>query len=165
HFYYWTKDIALIPSRVMPPGALVFVLTTLLDARLETALHDLLARAFQLVLVVLSPVYVMPMSRQPHQAEATARLWRLEMDLRVHQFRRLGIPTIVQESADPLLGLYSNLSSGTTTRGRGGEGASGRAGRASPCADTVAPERERERQPGFSPPRPLAPSPPLHSKA
>ena len=107
HFSYLTKDIALIPPRVMPPGALVFVLTTLLDARLETALHDLLARAFQLVLLVLSPVYVMPMSRQPRQAEATARLWRLEMDLRLHQFRRLGIPVVVQESADPLRGLYS----------------------------------------------------------
>src|SRR5262249_18122750 len=107
HFYYWTKDSCLIPPRVMPPGALVFVLTTLLDARLETALHDLLARAFQLVLLVLSPVYVMPTPRQPHQAEATACLWRLEMDLRLHQFRRLGIPTIVQESADPLRGLYS----------------------------------------------------------
>ena len=82
HFSYLTTDIALIPPRVIPPGALVFVLTTFLDGRLETALHDLLARAFQLVLVVLSPVYVMPSSRRPRQAEATARLWRLEMDLR-----------------------------------------------------------------------------------
>ena len=109
HFSYLTKDIALIPPRVMPPGALVFVLTTLLDARLETTLHDLLARAFQLVLLVLSPVYVMPTSRRPRQAEATARLWRLEMDLRLHQFRRLGIPIVLQESADPLQGLYPTI--------------------------------------------------------
>src|SRR5712692_7460249 len=109
HFSYLTKDVTLIPPRVMPPGALIFVLTTLLDARLETALHDLLARAFQLVLVVLSPVYVMPSVQQPRQVEATARLWRLEMDLRLQQFRRLGIPVVVQESADPLRGLYPTI--------------------------------------------------------
>jgi len=105
HFSYLSKDIALIPPRVMPPGALIFVLTTLLDARLETALHDLLARAFQLVLVVLSPVYVMSAQHQPRQCEATARLWRLEMDLRLQPFRRLGVPVVLQESEDPLRGL------------------------------------------------------------
>lgn len=109
HFSYLTKDIALIPPRVMPPGALVFVLTPFLDTRLETALHDLLARAFQLVLVVLSPVYVMPSPRRPRQAEATARLWRLEMELRLHPFRRLGVPVLLQESEDPLCGLYPTI--------------------------------------------------------
>jgi uncharacterized protein (DUF58 family) len=112
HFSYLTKDIALIPPRVMPPGALIFVLTPLLDARLETALHDLLARAFQLVLVVLSPVYVMPSVPQPRQVEATARLWRLEMDLRLQQFRRGGVPVVLQESADPLRDLYSAMAHG-----------------------------------------------------
>jgi uncharacterized protein (DUF58 family) len=95
HFSYLTKDVTLIPPRVMPPGALIFVLTTLLEPRLETALHDLLARAFQMVLVVLSPVYVMPHLHQPRQAEAIARLWRLEMDLRLQQFRRAGVPVVL----------------------------------------------------------------------
>jgi uncharacterized protein (DUF58 family) len=112
HFSYLTKDIALIPPRVMPPGALIFVLTPLLDARLETALHDLLARAFQLVLVVLSPVYVMPSVQQPRQVEATARLWRLEMELRLQQFRRGGVPVVLQESADPVRDLYSAMAHG-----------------------------------------------------
>jgi uncharacterized protein (DUF58 family) len=116
HFSYLTKDIAFIPPRVMPPGALVFVLTTFLDPRLETALHDLLARGFQLVLLVLSPVYVMPGARQPRQAEATARLWRLEMDLRLHQFRRLGIPVLLQEADDPLRGLYPAILHGQRRR-------------------------------------------------
>jgi len=105
-------DIALIPPRVMPPGALIFVLTPLLDARLETALHDLLARAFQLVLVVLSPVYVMPSVQQPRQVEATALLWRLEMELRLQQFRRGGVPVVLQESTDPLRDLYAAMAQG-----------------------------------------------------
>jgi uncharacterized protein (DUF58 family) len=112
HFSYLTKDVTLIPPRVMPPGALIFVLTTLLEPRLDTALRDLLARAFQLVLVVLSPMYVMPQPRQPHQAEAIARLWRLETDLRLQPFRRAGVPVVLQESEDPLRGLYPAMAAG-----------------------------------------------------
>jgi hypothetical protein len=118
HFSYLTKDVTLIPPRVMPPGALIFVLTTLLEPRLETALHDLLARAFQLVLVVLSPVYVMPHLHRPHQAEAIARLWRLEMDLRLQPFRRAGVPVVLQDSADPLRGLHPAMASGPRWRQR-----------------------------------------------
>ncbi|MBM3223294.1 MAG: DUF58 domain-containing protein, partial [Candidatus Tectomicrobia bacterium] len=98
HFSYLSKDITLIPPRVLPPGALIFVLTTFLDPRLETALHDLLARAFQLVLVVLSPVRVMPGKRHPRQIEATARLWHLEMEARMQPFRRAGVPVLLQTS-------------------------------------------------------------------
>ncbi len=117
HFSYLTKDVTLIPPRVLPPGALIFVITTLLDRRIEAALHDLVARAFQLVLVVISPAHVLRMS--PHQAEGTARLWRLETELRLHEFRRLGIPLIVQQSEDPLLGLYATSSRGNVwLRGR-----------------------------------------------
>ncbi len=109
HFSYLSKDVGLIPPRVLPPGALLIVLTPLLDPRLLTALHDLLARAFQVVLVVLSPLYVLPTVCQPHQAEATAVLWRLEMERHLAPFRHLGVPVILQESEDPLQGLYALL--------------------------------------------------------
>ena len=110
HFSYLTKDIALIPPRVLPPGALIFALTTFLDARIEVALRDLLARAFPLVLLVISPVHVV---QTPHgQEEAVARLWRLETDLRLHEFRRLGVPVLLQESEDPLSTLYAAMSRG-----------------------------------------------------
>jgi uncharacterized protein (DUF58 family) len=110
HFSYLTKDIALIPPRVLPPGALIFVITTLLDRRIEATLQDLVARAFQLVLVVISPAYVMPLP--PPQAEGTARLWRLETERRLHTLQRLGVPIILQESADPLSGLYAVMARG-----------------------------------------------------
>lgn len=109
HFSYLSKDIALIPPRVLPPGALIYVLSPLLDPRLLTILHDLLARAFQLVLVVLSPLYVFPASRRPHQHEATALFWRLEMQQQLAPFQRLGVPMLLQESDDPLQGLASML--------------------------------------------------------
>jgi uncharacterized protein (DUF58 family) len=114
HFSYLAKDITLIPPRVLPPGALIYVLTTLLDPRIEVVLHDLAGRAFQLVLIVISPVYAMP-SAQPRE-EASERLWRLEIGMRLHQFRRLGVPIIVQEAEDPLLYLHPSLARGTTWR-------------------------------------------------
>ncbi len=112
HFSYLTKDITLIPPRVLPPGALVFVLTTFADARVEATLHDLLARAFQLVLLVLSPLHVLADNHHTPAFEAALRLWRLEMDLRLDPFRRVGVPVVLQESADPLQHLYPVLTGG-----------------------------------------------------
>jgi uncharacterized protein (DUF58 family) len=109
-FSYLTADIARVPPRVLPPGALIFVITTMLDARIDVALHDLLARGFQLVLLIISPAHVVPMPHQQRSSEAIARLWRLEMDLRLQELRRLGVPVVMQNSGDPLAGLYSMMS-------------------------------------------------------
>ncbi len=105
HFSYLSKDIDLIPPRVLPPGALIFVITSLLDRRIETALHDLVSRAFQLVMVVVSPAHAI--SSQP--AEDEARLWRLEMEASLHTFRSLGVPIIMQDSDNPLAHLHEAL--------------------------------------------------------
>ena len=115
-FSYLTADIARIPPRVLPPGALIFVITTMLDTRIDVALHDLLARGFQFVLLIISPAHVMTMSRHQRHSEATARLWRLEMDLRLRELRRSGMPVVMQDSDDPLAGLYSVLSRGRRWR-------------------------------------------------
>jgi uncharacterized protein (DUF58 family) len=105
-FSYLTADIARIPPRVLPPGALIFVITTMLDARIDVALHDLLARGFQFVLVIISPVPVMSPSHDQRHRDATGHLWRLEMSLRLHEFHRLGVPVVIQDTDDPLAGLY-----------------------------------------------------------
>ncbi|MBI3326165.1 MAG: DUF58 domain-containing protein [Nitrospinae bacterium] len=112
YFSYLTADVTRIPPRVLPPGALVFVLTTMLDPRIDVVLRDLLARAFQCVLLIISPAHVMPAPRDHRHAEAVARLWRLEMDLRLHEFRRLGVPVVIQDSDNPLESLYPVMSRG-----------------------------------------------------
>ena len=112
HFSYLSGDITRIPPRVLPPGALVFVVTTMLDARIDVALHDLLARAFQLVCLVISPAHVVPSSRHAPTVEAAARLWRLEVGLHLREFHRLGVPVVIQDTDDPLTGLYPVLSRG-----------------------------------------------------
>ncbi len=112
-FSYLTADIARIPPRVLPPGALIFVITTMLDTRIDVALHDLLARGFQFVLVVISPAHVMPAAQHQRSSEAMARLWRLEMELRLQELRRLGVPVVMQNSGDPLAGLYAMMAPGS----------------------------------------------------
>jgi uncharacterized protein (DUF58 family) len=112
HFSYLTADITRIPPRMLPAGALIFVITTMLDARIDVVLRDLLARACQLVLVIISPARVISVPRHRQHAEAAARLWRLQMDLRLHEFRRVGVPVVIQEADDPLDGLYSAMSRG-----------------------------------------------------
>ena len=112
HFSYLTGDITRIPPRVLPPGALIFAITTMLDARIDVALRDLLARGFQFILLIISPAQVLQGPRHHRHAEAAARLWRLEMDLRLHDYRRLGVPVVVQDSDDPLEGLYPVMSRG-----------------------------------------------------
>lgn len=107
HFSYLAKDLTLIPPRVLPPGALIFVLTTFLDMRIRAALHDLLARAFPLVLLVLSPASALPKPLRHGHAEAITRLWRLETEYRLHEFRRLGVPLFLQESDAPLEALHA----------------------------------------------------------
>jgi uncharacterized protein (DUF58 family) len=112
HFSYLTKDITLIPPRVLPPGALIFVLTSFLDNRIAVALRDLLGRAFSLVILVISPAYAMPVARRREEGEAVTRLWRVEMEWRLHEFRALGVPILLQESADPLHALHTTMSRG-----------------------------------------------------
>lgn len=113
HFSYLAKDIALVPPQALPPGALIFVLTAFLDQRIETALRDLLARRFPLVILLTSPIYTMPKATDQHVAEATERLWRLDMELRLRELRSLGVPVLMQTSEDPLSALHVAISRGT----------------------------------------------------
>ena len=113
HFSYLAKDIALVPPRALPPGALIFVLTAFLDPRIETALRDLLARRFSMVILLTSPLYAMPRVADQYAAEATERLWRLDMELRLRELRHLGVPVLMQTSEDPLSALHAAISRGT----------------------------------------------------
>lgn len=113
HFSYLAKDIALVPPQALPPGALIFVLTTFLDPRIETALRDLLARQFPLVILLTSPIYAMPETADQRVAEATERLWRLDMELRLRDLRSLGVPVFMQTSDDPLSALHVAIARGT----------------------------------------------------
>ncbi len=67
-FSYAWKDVNVIPARTLPPRALVIAVTPLLDPRAVTALIDLRARGFDLVVVEVSADRL---RRRPARASST----------------------------------------------------------------------------------------------
>jgi len=91
--YAW-RDVTTVPRRTLPPQALVLALTPLLDNRSEAAMLDLRGRGFDLVVIEISPLELLP---QP-QGEAGVladRLWRLRREAMRGRFERAGIPVAV----------------------------------------------------------------------
>jgi uncharacterized protein (DUF58 family) len=91
--YAW-QDLVVVPQRTLPPQALVLALTPLLDNRAATALLDLRARGFDLVVVEISPLaYVVP--KRGEAQDVAYRLWRLRRDATRGRFERAGVPVTV----------------------------------------------------------------------
>jgi uncharacterized protein (DUF58 family) len=91
--YAW-RDLVVIPRRTLPPQALVLALTPMLDDRAITALLDLRARGFDLVVIEISPLaLVAPMRGEVY--EIAYRLWRLRRDAARGRFLRAGVPVAV----------------------------------------------------------------------
>jgi uncharacterized protein (DUF58 family) len=88
------RDLVVIPRRTIPPQALVLALTPLLDDRAATALLDLRARGFDLVVVEISPLDLVAPAREEKQ-ELAYRLWRLRRDAVRGRFERAGVPVAV----------------------------------------------------------------------
>jgi uncharacterized protein (DUF58 family) len=77
--YTW-RDVNLIPTRILPPAALVLALTPLVDARFVAALEDLRGRRFDVAAVEVDPVPLVEPGRT--QVERAAhRLWLLEREV------------------------------------------------------------------------------------
>ncbi len=91
--YAW-RDIGTVPRRTLPPQALVIALTPLLDDRSEAALLDLRGRGFDLVVVEISPLSLLPEPRG-EVGRLADRLWRLRRDAVRGRFERAGIPVAV----------------------------------------------------------------------
>jgi uncharacterized protein (DUF58 family) len=91
--YAW-RDIGTVPRRTLPPQALVIALTPLLDDRSEAALLDLRGRGFDLVVVEISPLSLLP-EPQGEAGILADRLWQLRRDAVRGRFERAGIPVAV----------------------------------------------------------------------
>jgi uncharacterized protein (DUF58 family) len=91
--YAW-QDLVVIPRRTLPPQALILALTPLLDERAATALLDLRARGFDLVVIEISPLELVARPRGAAD-EIALRLWRLRRDAVRGRFERAGVPVAV----------------------------------------------------------------------
>jgi uncharacterized protein (DUF58 family) len=102
-FTYVSKDLTFVPRRVLPPQALVVAITPLLDARFPRAALDLVARGFDMLVVVVSPVDVTrDLLRGSPADELACRLWTLERRAQLDEFRRHGITVLEWHPSDPL---------------------------------------------------------------
>src|ERR671934_44080 len=91
--YAW-KDIDVLPRRTLPPKAVVIALTPLLDDRSATALLDLRARGFDLVVVEVSPLPFLP-EAETEVERLARRLWSLRRDALRGRFQEVGVPVAV----------------------------------------------------------------------
>ena len=102
-FSYVTRDLALVPKRLLPAQALVIGVSPLLEARFEKAIIDLAARGFDVVILSPSPV---PLARRMAPTSRTVdlacRLWTIERRDRADALRRLGIAVVDWDPSQPL---------------------------------------------------------------
>jgi uncharacterized protein (DUF58 family) len=106
--YAW-RDIGTVPRRTLPPQALVIALTPLLDDRSEAALLDLRGRGFDLVVVEISPLSLLPEPRGEFGPLAD-RLWRLRRDAVRGRFEHAGIPVAIWGDESSLAGALEEVS-------------------------------------------------------
>jgi uncharacterized protein (DUF58 family) len=100
--YAW-KDIDVIPTRTLPPQALVLALTPLLDDRAAGALLDLRGRGFDLAVVEVSPESYAPAEADADETDRLAhRIWTLRREALRGRYRRLGVAVAHWRVDDPL---------------------------------------------------------------
>ena len=100
-FNYAWKDVSVIPSRVLPPQALVVAVSPLLDDRVVEALADLRARRYDLAIVEVSPVdFAQP---GPSESDRLAhRLWVLRREEIRARYERMGVAVASWSDDAPL---------------------------------------------------------------
>jgi uncharacterized protein (DUF58 family) len=106
--YAW-KEIDVLPRGTLPPKALVLALTPLLDDRAISALLDLRARGFDLVILEVSPLpFAEPAPGR--SGELAFRLWKLRRDGRRAEYERAGAPVVEWHEGTPLTAILEGVS-------------------------------------------------------
>jgi uncharacterized protein (DUF58 family) len=98
--YAW-KGVDVIPSRTLPPKALVLAISPLLDERALTTLLDLRARGFDLVVIEVSPV-PFATAAEGEREELAYRIWQLKREALRARYRRVGVPVVEWQEGVPL---------------------------------------------------------------
>lgn len=108
---YADKDVANLPSRALPPRALVVALSPLLDSRAVGTLAELAHRGFGLVVVDTSPRPLLP-PPPSWSRDLAQRIWLVERDALVHRLGDVGVPVVPWQGAgtlDLVLGEVARL--------------------------------------------------------
>lgn len=109
-FTYVSRDLDLVPPRILPPQALVLALSPLLDPRFARAATDLAARGFDLVVIAVSPAPAARAAVRPGPvADLAARLWDLERRPEIEGLRRRGVTVVGWDGVAPLDAALAGL--------------------------------------------------------
>ena len=102
-FTYVSKDLDLVPARILPPQALVIAFSPLLDLRFVKAATDLAARDVDLIVVAVSPIGpTRAIVRPGAVADVAARLWALERRAWLDKLRTNGLTIVEWDGHQPL---------------------------------------------------------------
>ncbi|MDQ2981265.1 MAG: DUF58 domain-containing protein [Actinomycetota bacterium] len=105
--YAW-KDLNVIPSRTLPPRALVLALSPLLDERAVGALLDLRGRGLDLAVIELSPLSFVDEGESETERLAY-RLWRLRRAALRTRYASLGVPIVEWREGVPLEAILEEV--------------------------------------------------------
>ncbi len=98
--YAW-KDVDVIPTRTLPPKALVLAVSPLLDERAMKTLLDLRARGFDLAVIEVSPV-PFASAAEGEREQLAYRLWQLKREALRGRYQRVGVPVVEWRDGMPL---------------------------------------------------------------
>ena len=105
--YAW-KDLDVIPTRTLPPRALVIALSPLLDERAVGALLDLPGRGFDLAVIELSP-FPFVEEGETESERLAYRLWRLRREALRSRYAALGVPIVEWREGVPLEAMVEEV--------------------------------------------------------
>ena len=105
--YAW-KDLDIIPTRTLPPRALVIALSPLLDERAVRALLDLPGRGFDLAVIEISP-FPFVEEGESETERLAYRLWRLRREALRSRYASLGVPIVEWREGVPLEAMVEEV--------------------------------------------------------
>jgi uncharacterized protein (DUF58 family) len=119
HFSYVVPQLDRLPARVLPRQALVIALSPLSDERFVTALIDLAARGFDVVVLAVSPIEATRLVLAGSLLDDVAcRLWAIERQVRLDGLRRQGLAIVEWHPGTPLDAALAPLSGAFGARSR-----------------------------------------------
>jgi uncharacterized protein (DUF58 family) len=95
------RGVDVLPPRTLPPKALVLAITPLLDNRTASALLDLRARGYDLIVVEVSPLELVAPA-PGSSLELAHRLWRLSREALHWRYGQVGVPVVTWREDEPL---------------------------------------------------------------
>ena len=110
HFSYVTPRLDRLPPRVLPPQALVVALSPLLDERFITAVIDLAARGFDVIVLAVSPIEPTRLGLGSSLLDELAcGIWAMEWSDSADELRRRGLMILPWHPDTPLEAVLAPL--------------------------------------------------------